>query len=215
MFYSRIVYLHLACLVVLGLIFCRCHSSGSETATASKTDTIAIVQPIDTFANFIANFDTAVLAYPVPNDDSISADKEIDKKYIEKFFAGKEFEGAFGIKHDVPDIIRNISASTYYSDAILPDSGKYKAVIIQKIDEGHYYFLCTFTLKGQFIDGMCVAFTEKSPEGSTERTSSINEDGSIQVRQKEVTQGKKGAAIKSSFFEITPEGYIHNLNPNA
>ena len=201
------------CLV--SLAFCRCNSSNTNNTQATKTDSIASTPKIDTFANFIANFDTAVLAYPVPNDDSISPDKEIDKKYIEKFFAGKEFEGAFGIKHDVPDIIRNLSSSTYYSDAIVPDSGKFRTVIIQKIDEGHYYFLCTFTPSGQFIDGMCVAFTEKSKEGSTERTSSINEDGSIQVRQKEITHGQKRPAIKSSFFEITPDGYILNLNPNA
>lgn len=188
------------------LFLCACTSSSPEakkvSAEEKKTD----------YQEFNKAFSKVKLPYILPDMDEGSA-VELDKKYIRLFFDNAAFKPVLDEGKDVPDLTENIESSKYYAAGMLKGE-KYDGLIIYKEDDNDYYYLCTFSKDGKYKDGMCIAFVEGPDDDQTQRTASINEDLSVEIRQKNTVNGRKDNGEESRFFEISPEGDIQMLKNN-
>jgi hypothetical protein len=160
--------------------------------------------------SFFAEFpkSTLPLALPAGQNDQ---GKKLDKAVVEKIFGNSGYKPAIGTEKDVPDLADNAESAKYFAEGMFRTDG-YTAVIIRKVDDiDTYYYLSTFNAEGQYVDGMCVAFTAGT---DAERIASINDDFSIQIGQTEKSDGAKPVETRV-FFEILENGQINSLNNNV
>lgn len=193
----KIIRLAFAFLLLISLTDC---NNASKKPVADGTT----ATPAPTFGEFESHFSPVQLPLFLPPQDNSGPAKEIDPKLIEAFLKDKSTVFAFGPERDVPEIAENPAAGKYYAEGMLPDTKNYSGFIVRKKGTGDYYYLVTFNLKGEYLSGICLAFQESDQSGKTERSASLNDDYSLQIRQ---TDGSS----HSAFFEITPDGMINPI----
>ncbi len=194
-------------LLLLFSILCILYSC--TNTVKPKQEAVKPVKDTSAIGKFIEQFDSSKLPLLIPDDFSGKA-RELDSKAIEALCANKSFLAPFGIK-DVPDMGKNASESKYYGEGMFtPQKKGYYGVIIRKKAQGEYYFLCTLNAHAELINGICVAFNEGDGVNILKRSSTINEDYSVEVMQSDVS-GVKDPTAKSAFFEIRSDGTINPI----
>ncbi|MGZ5242454.1 MAG: hypothetical protein ACXWEY_00720 [Bacteroidia bacterium] len=186
------------------LLFFAC-SSDTQNQSQDKQENIQL-----NLESFFAQFPKTTLPVALPLEQ-IAESKALDKTIVQQIFSNSAYKPAIGTEKDVPDLADNAESAKYFAEGIFRTDG-YTAVIIRKIDDvDTYYYLSTFDAEGQYVDGMCVAFTAGA---DAQRIASINDDYSIQIGQTEKTDGAAPAETRV-FFEILENGQINSLNNNG
>ncbi len=203
-------------IIIAGFGFFACNSNHDQTSnqTNQANQPAATASTVSEFQEFTAKFKSKPLPLALPGNVDADSAKELDKKYI-KDILNSTFSPAFGSEDVLPGIADNMDAAKYFScGSVKLDS--FTGYIIHKEGEDDYYFLCLFDKSGKFTDGMCIAFKEGSNDDGTIRESSINDDGSIEISQHNMTSGKRDPeGAERHFYEITNEGKIRDLKNNA
>mgnify|MGYP001627168078 CR=1 FL=1 len=186
------------------VLFSACNSGSSNPDSAKQQQASVSLE------SFFAEFPQVNLPVTLPEMQEPQT-KSLSNSTIKQIFAKSGYRPAIGNSKDVPDLADNAESAKYFAEGIFRTDA-FTAVIIRKTDDGDtYYYLSTFDSKGQFIDGMCVAF---DLDGEISRIASINDDYSIQIGQAEKTNGAASAQTRV-FFELLEDGHINSLSNNA
>ena len=202
----------LSILLAFGLMSCNSHVD-SNTNNPVKTEVVAQPAPSD-YQEFSTKFNPKALPLALPFKTEDDKQPELDKKFI-KSVLNVRITPAFGTEDILPAISDNIEGAKYYAcGKVKLDS--FSGYIIHKAGEDDYYFICLFDKSGKFTDGMCVAFKEGTDADGTIREASLNDDGSIEISQRNIVKGKpEREGAERHFYEITNDGRIRDLKSNA
>lgn len=186
-------------------VFLQACNTGTESQLPIATEPVNTIS----FDSFAQTFTPINFPYSLPIEDKVKS--EIDKAFIESFFAGVHYDAAFGTERDLPDLADNEDASHYFYAGKFT-SNNFIALIIRKQNgDDNYYYLSTFAPEGAFINGMCVAFSEGSENSKTERRAAINDDFSLQLMQLTTVSGESPEDAETMFYEISADGKINRL----
>jgi len=199
-------------LLACGFMGCASHVDSNATNPA-KTEVVAQPAPSD-YEEFSTKFNLQALPLALPFKTEEDKQAELDKKFV-KTVLNVNITPAFGSEDILPAISDNMEGAKYYACAkVKLDS--FSGYIIHKAGEDDYYFICLFDKNGKFTDGMCVAFKEGTDADGTIREASLNDDGSIEISQRNIVKGKpEREGAERHFYEITNNGRIRDLKSNA
>ena len=199
--------------MALAITSCNSQVDSTNNTTTVKADTPNQPATSD-YKEFSSKFNLANLPLALPFKADEDKSQELDKKFI-KTLLNVNITPAFGTEDILPAMGDNIEGAKYYACAkVKLDS--FSGYIVHKAGEDDYYFLCVFDKSGKFTDGMCVAFKEGNDADGTLREAALNDDGSIEISQRNIVKGKpEREGAERHFYEITNEGKIRDLKSNA
>lgn len=188
---------------------CLFFSCSSNTGNNNLKQNAVETKAVD-IESFFTQFPKITLPFVLPPEQAAES-KSLDKTTVQQLFGHSAYKPAIGTEKDVPDLADNAESAKYFAEGMFRTDG-YTALVIRKVDDvDTYYYLSTFDAEGQYVDGMCIAFTAGT---DATRIASINDDFSIQIGQ---TEKMEGAAATDTrvFFEILENGQINSLNNNG